>query len=386
MRRAAALLAFACSLGAAQAARAQTTVAVLGLEPQDGADALAKELTESLRQRTAAMRGFQLAGQKDLVEIKLVFGCVDEAPACMASAGKTLGAHKLLFGAVRKVGNAYKVSLKWVDVGTGKLENQLSETVTVDALSRENERSMAARWLSQLSGVKISGALQITANIDGGQVFVDEKLVGTTGGQPVMVPQIAPGPHQVRVEKTGSKPFIGRVKVAPGEITQVAAKLEAEAEAGGGQIGNGGGEHGGGGEVEQPGHTSRILFWTTLATTAASAAAVVAFGLHTKSLEDDKSAYIAGKTQYQNQGNVCPLATSMNDTKLMQICSDGQSSATLTNVFIGVGVASLAATGWFYYKGYVDTGSDRQAASTRHMRVSPYGGVQGGGVIMEWEF
>src|SRR5215467_15778701 len=109
MRRAAALLAFACSLGAAQLAQAQTTVAVLGLEPQDGAEALAKELTESLRQRTAAMRGFQLAGQKDLVEIKLVFGCVDEAPSCMAAAGKTLGAHKMLFGTVKKAGNGYRI-------------------------------------------------------------------------------------------------------------------------------------------------------------------------------------------------------------------------------------------------------------------------------------
>src|SRR5262249_54635269 len=154
-------------------------------------------------------------------------------------------------------------------------ENQLNETVGVDALSRENERSMTARWLSQLSGVKISGALQIAANVDGGQVFVDEKLVGTTGGQPVMVPEIAPGPHPGRVEKTGSKPFSSRVKVSPGEITAITAKLEAEVtETGGGE--HGGGEHGGG-EVEQPGRGSRIMFWTTLATTAASAAAVVAF-------------------------------------------------------------------------------------------------------------
>src|SRR5262252_9910919 len=175
MRRGFALLVFAGSLSAAQAARAQTSVAVLGLEPQDGAEGLAKELTDALRQRTSAMRGFVLAGAKDLVEIKLVFGCVDEAPPCMASAGKTLGAHKLLFGTVRKVGNAFKVTLKWVDVGTGKLENQLTETITVDALSRENERGLTSRWLSQLSGVKIGGAVQVAANLDGANVFIDEK-------------------------------------------------------------------------------------------------------------------------------------------------------------------------------------------------------------------
>jgi TolB-like protein len=396
MRRAITLLAFAGALCAAQAARAQTSVAVLGLEPQDGSEGLAKELTDALRQRASAMRGFVLAASKDLVEIKLVFGCVDEAPTCMANAGKTLGAHKLLFGNVRKVGNGFRVTLKWVDVGTGKLENTLSETVTVESLSRENERGMTSRWISQLSGIKIGGAMQIAANLDGASVFVDEKLVGTTGGQPVMVPQIAPGNHQVRIEKSGSKPYIARVKVAPGEVTQVSARLEPEvAENGGGggggaQLGGGGGEHNGGGEVEQPGHTSRILFWTTLGAGVASAAAVVGFGLHTKSLEDDKKTAIANSpvTRISMSGpgdNVCDLAHSMGDTRLAGICDDGARSATLTNVFLGVGVASLAASAWFYYKGYVDVSPDHTAAGTR-MRVSPYGGTQGGGVLMEWEF
>jgi hypothetical protein len=311
----------------------------------------------------------------------------------MASAGKTLGAHKLLFGSVRKTGNAFKVTLKWVDVGTGKLENQLTETITVDALSRENERGLTSRWLSQLSGVKIGGAMQIAANLQGANVFVDEKLVGTTSAEPVMVPQIAPGPHQVRIEKSGSKPYIARVKVAPGEVSQVAAKLEpevAETTGGGAQIG--GGEHGGSSDVEQPGHTSRILFWTTLGAGVASAAAVVGFGLHTKSLEDDKKTAIATSpvpriSMSGPNDNVCDLAHAQatSDPRLAGICDDGAHSATLTNVFIGVSVASLAASAWFYYKGYVDVTPEHSSASTR-MRVSPYGGTQGGGVLMEWEF
>src|SRR5262249_43795698 len=58
MRRAWALVALFCTLGAAQAARAQTTVAVLGLEPQDQTESLAREFTDALRQRAAATRGF----------------------------------------------------------------------------------------------------------------------------------------------------------------------------------------------------------------------------------------------------------------------------------------------------------------------------------------
>ena len=42
------------------------------------------------------------AKARDLVEVKLVFSCPDEAPSCMAQAGKSLGASKLIFGSVKK--------------------------------------------------------------------------------------------------------------------------------------------------------------------------------------------------------------------------------------------------------------------------------------------
>ena len=83
--------------------------------------------------------------------------------------------------------------------------------------------------------------------------------------------------------------------------------------------------------------------------------------------------------------DVCDLAHTMGDSRLAGICDDGARSATLTNVFIGVGVASLAASAWFYYKGYVGSTPEHAARSTR-MRVSPLGAARGGGVLMEWEF
>jgi hypothetical protein len=90
--------------------------AVLGIEPLDGApDAVAAEITDALRQRVAATKGYQLLQGKDLVEVKLVFACPDAAPACMSAAGKSLGADKLIFGNVKRAGNDYQLTLKLLD-------------------------------------------------------------------------------------------------------------------------------------------------------------------------------------------------------------------------------------------------------------------------------
>src|SRR3954471_16439488 len=91
---------------------------VLGIEPIDGApDTIATEITDALRQRVAATKGYQLVQGKDLVEVKLVFACPDEAPACMAQAGKSMGASKVIFGNVKRAGTDYQVTLKLLDVG-----------------------------------------------------------------------------------------------------------------------------------------------------------------------------------------------------------------------------------------------------------------------------
>src|SRR5881392_1347033 len=78
-------LATLTTAGPAAAEGADTPTAVLGFEPLEGApDNVATEITDALRQRVAATKGLQLVQGKDLVEVKLVFSCPDEAPGCMA--------------------------------------------------------------------------------------------------------------------------------------------------------------------------------------------------------------------------------------------------------------------------------------------------------------
>ena len=107
----------------ARAADAETGTVVLGLEalePQD--NAVANDITEALRQRVATSKGGPLIPGKDLVEIKLVFSCSDEAPACLAQAAKSLGAAKLIYGSVKRAGGELVITLKQIDATRGVLD------------------------------------------------------------------------------------------------------------------------------------------------------------------------------------------------------------------------------------------------------------------------
>src|SRR5678815_2516577 len=103
--------------GAAQAA--DPSVAVLGIEPVDVPEALTQSLTDALRQRASSTPGVRTVPGKDLVEMKMIFGCDGEQATCMAQAGRSLGADKLLYGTLKKAGkssNNVVAALKLLDV------------------------------------------------------------------------------------------------------------------------------------------------------------------------------------------------------------------------------------------------------------------------------
>ncbi len=61
---------------------------------------------------------------------------------------------------------------------------------------------MAPVWLAKLSG-KGYGTITVRANFPGAAVSLDGTKVGVTGGDPVVVADVAPGKHEVAVEKSG---------------------------------------------------------------------------------------------------------------------------------------------------------------------------------------
>jgi hypothetical protein len=65
--------------------------------------------------------------------------------------------------------------------------------------------------------------LQVDSRPRGARVFLDGRLVGTT---PLVVDEVRPGAHAVRIDLIGHRRWVTTVDVAPGQRQKVAASLE----------------------------------------------------------------------------------------------------------------------------------------------------------------
>jgi hypothetical protein len=67
------------------------------------------------------------------------------------------------------------------------------------------------------------GELQVESRPRGARVFIDGRLVGTT---PMLVQDVRPGAHAVRIDLAGHRRWVTTVTLGPGERQRVAASLE----------------------------------------------------------------------------------------------------------------------------------------------------------------
>jgi hypothetical protein len=213
---------------ATSARAADVSVAVLGLEPVEVPESLAQQLTDALRQRASSTSGVRIVQGKDLIEVKMVFGCDGELPACMAQAGKTLGADKLLYGTIKKGAskNTVNVALKLLDVKTAVVEKFVNDTVQKRELAGSNVAGVAGRWFAQLVEVDTKPTLTVTSDPSGANVSVDGQAYGRT---PLTLRELTPGAHSVTVTMAGRQPFTRSVELRPGGSHDVVATLEPEA-------------------------------------------------------------------------------------------------------------------------------------------------------------
>src|SRR5688572_12696703 len=279
--------------GPARAVDGDLPTVVLGIEPLDPTlDAVAAEITDALRQRVAATKGYQLLQGKELVEIKLVFACPDAAPACMSQAGKSLGASKVIFGNVKRAGNDYQVTLKLLDVSRAVVESFAAETVAKKNADANGLRSMAPAWLAKLSG-KGGGSIQVRANFPGAAVSLDGTQVGTTGSSPVVINDVAPGRHEVAVEKSGYTTTKQEFTLAAGQslplnLTLSPVSVEVpRPEPGAPAVG----VENGSGSSDAPDSMTRTGFWVAVVGTLASAGLALKFGLDVRDINNELDQY-----------------------------------------------------------------------------------------------
>jgi hypothetical protein len=370
--------------------------AVLGLEPLDGVpDTLAAEVTDALRQRVASSSEYKLLQGKDLVEVKLVFACPDEAPACLSQAGKSLGASKLIFGNIKKMGGDYQITLKLLDVNRAVVEAFTTDTIPKKRADSTGVHQQAPGWLAKLSG-RGDGSISVRANFAGAVVSLDGTRVGVTGSAPVVISDVAPGKHEVSVEKSGYTTTKQEFTLAAGQslpLTLDLSPVSVEVPRP---------PSGGGARNEPPpppdegnGNTaSKVGFVVAAVGTAVSAALAVKFGWDVHKINQQLDAYRTYPCPPPNMGAFCtstgqpapPLSDAAKADKQSKL-DQGNRDETLQWVFVGVGSAFAIAGGYFLYKGYLSGDSGSTSSASNHgLRLFPTASASAAGMVAEFDF
>lgn len=390
------LAAFAVITPPAPAHAGKPTVAILGLEViEDPSGSIepkttqfSKELTEELRKRPKAGTGpFSLApgSDKDLLEMKLLSGCENEAKECMAAIGADLAADRLLYGKVEKRANGYQVSLKLLVVSSKTFERSISDIVPFAEATGANLASWGKKLYAKLTGATDQGTLVVKANVERGTVYVDGQVKGNLSGGQMRIAGLSEGKYELAIEAEGHLRYEAMIEVGAGGDTVHDAELEQNNLRGGGDAaGSGGGEVGGGivsgsvSSAERPGGGYRAMFWTSLALTAGSAAGVTVFGMRVRGADEDaKDEAIVAWQQASGERLAMDDACADADARLggqnvpargaleavQDACDTGKRDALLTNVFIGTTAVAAVASVFFYYKGYVASKSSSESAN-----------------------
>lgn len=397
------LTALAVGTPAAFAQSGNATLAVLGLEASDGAPAaVANAITDALKQRVSAAKGFKLTTGKDLMEVKLVFSCPDEAPSCMAQAAKSLGVEKMIFGSVKKAADGYLVTLKMLDASKGRVDAWVAEQIGRGQATAPGLRGPVQKWFATLSGVGTSGSIRITADVVGASIILDGLPVGMTTEEAIELGGINTGRHEIVLSKPGYEPVRKDVNVVAGETASVRATMDS---VGGGegttpppandtQNAATPGEVSTAASTDDDNSAMKIATWATLGAGVVALAVGVKFSLDVAGYDSDLDKYRRYECEdgsvacsSPNGENVGGLSQS-EQREVQKLQDDAKGPQTLQWVAYGVGAALVGVGVYLYVNAYMSdeepTGTQQSLA--KRIRLTPVITPSGGGMAARLTF
>lgn len=355
---------------------AETAVSVLGVESEGLPDALTQAISDGIRSRAEAC-GWKLIPGGDLVEMKLVFCVGEEGAGCLARAGKSLGAQKLIYGQMTARQGEVLVRLSFLDVEKGIVERTVEESMPKLDATVERLVEFGQRWALELAGRSgAGGALRLNVQPAGAQVYVDGRSVGVAGTWPLMVDAVEPGQRVLEAKLLGHAPWLEMVFVKAGETVKIDVLLQASraalaplptstppATALGTRV-----------RPSENAQSWRLAGWIGFGTTVALGATALWAGLSIGEIEKEKEHAIlesraqlaADRPGYVNADvgdDACLEAEREGATSVTDACDRGKSRAMLTNVLIGATAGTAAATGFFFWKGYISVATTGDGTS-----------------------
>jgi hypothetical protein len=375
--------------GGERAQAADNTIAVLGIEATDGApDQVATALTDALRQRASAERGMRLVPGKDLIEVKLIFSCPDEAPSCMADAAKSLGATKMIFGSVKKsLGDSYVVTLKLLDVGRKQIDNWVAEPISRAQATPGAVRGPVQKWFAQLTGQSAMGTVRIRGDVPGTAVALDGAPVGVVGSDELVLSNIPAGRREILASKPGYPPVRREVAVTAGNTTDVSPPTLSTGGPDDPTIVRS--------TTGQP--DSRLALkaasWGTLAASAASFGLAIKFALDVNDINNDLDPYrrfdcfgmVAG---CNNKGERLGPISQLEKDYVEALQKEGKRFENYQYIALGIGSAFAIASGVLFYFGYLveDQVALGPGPGAPRLTLAPMVTGQGGGGLVNVRF
>jgi hypothetical protein len=244
--------------------------------------------------------------------------------------------------------------------------------------------------------------VQVTANLYGATVLLDGSAVGVTGEQPLTLPEVAAGKHEIVAEKAGHTTARQQITVSAGQTASVNLALQPVSGAASPGPGPAPTSTPAGSatplDIPPPARPSRtgyrVGFWVTLAAGLISAGGAVKFGMDVSRVNDDldplRRFTCTPPMVLECDANNVPKAprTTAEQMEMTRLIDEGNRAQTLQWVFVGVGAAFGVASGYLFYRGYLDSvesGAPRREAN-RGLRIFPTAGASAGGVLAEFDF
>ncbi len=222
-------------------AQQQASVIVLGIRSVEGDDEFTRNLTGALRHAAAQVPGWTVSDREvTLAQMALAYGCDEPDPMCMSQIADSLQVGRVIYGDVRRTsaGDSYdwSINLHVFNAETDQIEHSVADTIPGVRRDIDDLREPARRYMAELGGAPRVGAVHVSVNVPGAEVFIDGQSVGTADDQgQLAVSDVAVGTRSVRVVAAGHQSFSSTIAVEPyGD-----ASFEAELEATGGGTGGG---------------------------------------------------------------------------------------------------------------------------------------------------
>ena len=228
---------------------------------------------------------------------------------------------------------------------------------------------MAPAWLAKLSG-KGGGSIQVRANFPGAAVSLDGTQVGTTGGSPVVINDVAPGRHEVAVEKSGYTTTKQEFTLAAGQslpLNLTLSPVSVEVPRPEARQGLRGRRRRRARRRRRPDpHPLPASGWRWSGT-AVSAAFALKFGLNVRDINSQLDQYRRFPCSSDSSAGLCdvhnnpaPPLTTDQLSRSHSLTDQGNQDQLLQWVFVGLTGAFAIAGGVLLYKGFLASEGERR--------------------------